>query len=92
MSRLLDLCRQSIIFDTPDCVLACLRAISQDSEVQVVRISNKMDPDYDGRASAGYRDVALNLQITTEESQRLGVDSHICELQLILRKFAELKV
>ncbi len=36
--------------------------------------------------------MSLNLRIVTERTAALGVDGHICELQLILRTFAELKV
>ncbi len=36
--------------------------------------------------------MSLNLRIVTERTAALGVDGHICELQLILRSFAELKV
>lgn len=31
-------------------------------------------------------------QIVSAEAQALAVDSHVCELQLILRSFAEMKV
>ena len=34
----------------------------------------------------------VNLRIVTERTKALGVDEHICELQLILRSFVELKV
>jgi hypothetical protein len=36
--------------------------------------------------------VSLNLQIKTERTAALGVDGHICEIQLILLPFARLKV
>jgi hypothetical protein len=36
--------------------------------------------------------VSLNLRIATPRTAALGVDGHICELQLILLSFAELKV
>ena len=36
--------------------------------------------------------MSLNLRIVTERTAALGIDGHICELQLILRSFAELKV
>jgi hypothetical protein len=51
-----------------------------------------MDPDYDGCASAGYRDVSLNLRVVGAAARRLGVEGHVCEVQLLLRRFAELKV
>ncbi len=41
---------------------------------------------------AGRRDVLFNLQIVTEQTAVLGVNGHICELQLILRSFVEVKV
>ena len=39
-----------------------------------------------------YRNVVLNLRIETSETARLGLEQHICELQLNLRDFAELLV
>jgi hypothetical protein len=58
----------------------------------VLRIKNRLDPDYDSARSAGYRDVGVNLRVVTPETRALGVDAHVCELQLLLRRFAELKV
>ena len=63
-----------------------------DQSVRVVRVKNRTDPAYDSRASVGYRDVAVNLRIVTPETAKLGVDGHVCELQLIPRAIAELKV
>jgi hypothetical protein len=57
-----------------------------------LRIKNRMDPGYDARRSAGYRDVALNLQIVSTQTKALGIDYHVCELQLMLQSVAELKV
>ena len=39
-----------------------------------------------------YRDIAVNLRIDSQETRRLGVETHVCELQLILRSFADIKV
>ena len=44
------------------------------------------------RARRGRRNVTLNLKIVTADTVRLGVDGHICELQLNLRPFVELQV
>ncbi len=63
-----------------------------DSDVQVVRVKNRLDPQYISVASAGYRDFGLNLLIQTEETGRLGLDRHVCEVQLLLLPFAEIKV
>ena len=47
---------------------------------------------YDGSETAGYRDVALNLRLCTAAALELGVELHVCEVQLLLRRFAEIKV
>ena len=57
-----------------------------------MRVKNRLDPDYDAEESGGYRDVGLNLRVVTAETRRLGVETHVCEVQLLLRTFAELKV
>ena len=36
--------------------------------------------------------MALNLRLRTEAAWELGVETHVCEIQLILRPFAEIKV
>ena len=92
VSRLVDLCRQSIVFESVGDVTACLAAIRADPEVVVLRVKNRLDPGYDSAASAGYRDVALNIRLVGPEACSLGVETHVCELQLILRPIAELKV
>lgn len=66
--------------------------IQQDAEIQILRIKNRLDPSYDSAQSAGYRDVLINIRLATAESYTLGVNAHVCELQLLLRHYAELKV
>ena len=92
VSRLVDLCRQSIVFETPDDLASCLEALDSDPDVRVVRVKNRLSPAYDSAASGGYRDVAVNLCIVCSTALELGVEGHICELQLVLLPFAELKV
>ena len=65
-SLLLDICRQSIIFDTPQEIVQCLQTIENDPEVAAVRIKNRYTREYDGKETAGYRDVSLNLRIDNE--------------------------
>ena len=88
----MDICRQSIVFEDLAGVATCLGAIRQDPDAEVVRVKNRFDPAYDPRLSAGYRDLALNIRIISAEIRGLGVENHVCEVQLILRAFAELKV
>jgi hypothetical protein len=87
-----DLCRQSIIFDDAADISTCLHNISADPDVRIVRVKNRLDPGYNAALSAGYRDVVLNLQISNERTLYLGVNEHVCEVQLVHRLFAELKV
>ena len=70
----------------------CLAAIRTDTAVRVARVKNRMRTDYGSAASAGYRDVAINLRIDSAETRAMGLEGHVCEVQLILRAFAELKV
>jgi hypothetical protein len=51
-----------------------------------------MDPAFDSARSAGYRDVVVNLQLVGKDAEQLGVERHICEVQLILVSFFERKV
>ena len=92
VSRLADICRQSIVFESVGGIVACLALIAQDKDVEIIRIKNKLDPAYDSAQSAGYRDLAMNICITTPEAQALGTSAHVCELQLVLRQYAEVKV
>jgi hypothetical protein len=92
VSRLLDCCRQSLYFETIGGLLICLQTINSDPSVQVLRMHNKLRPTYDATATAGYRDVLVNLRVKTEEAALLGVDWHVCEVQLVLLEFAKAKV
>lgn len=73
-------------------LIACMRLIDSDSDLIVLRIKNRLDPAYDSSQSAGYRDVALNLRIVNAETKALGVETHVAEVQLMLKPFAEIKV
>ncbi len=92
VSLLVDLCRQSIVFSNLHDLVTCFRAIGMDQEVHVVRVKNRLDPGYNGAESAGYRSVSLNLRVVTTETMALGVDTHVCELQLLHLSFAKIKV
>ena len=92
VSRLVDVCRKSIVFETVEDLRTCLAAMWGDTEVVVERVKNRLDPGYDARATAGYRDVAVNLRVVGLGAAELGLDTHVCEVQLVLRGFADLKV
>mmetsp|Transcript_36495 Transcript_36495/g.73212 ORF Transcript_36495/g.73212 Transcript_36495/m.73212 type:complete len:217 (-) Transcript_36495:47-697(-) len=90
-SLCLDLCRESIVFSEIRDLRMCLACIRQDPAVKFVRVKNRLASAYDASATAGYRDVALNLRFDDECTRRLGVSLHVCELQLILKCFMDMK-
>jgi hypothetical protein len=92
VSRLVDICRQCICFENVQDLTYCLKIITSDKEARLVRIKNRLDLLYDERQSAGYRNLALNLSLATDWTCSLGLEEHVCELQLILKSFAEVKV
>ncbi len=54
VSRLVDICRQQIIFESPENMLNCARLIVADPEILIVRIKNRLDLAYDASTTAGY--------------------------------------
>lgn len=90
VSRLTDLCRQSIIFEHFIDLFTCLEDIASDPEVEVVRVVNRLDPSYSGDDTLGYRHIKINLRVTTKETRRLLLDSHICEVQLTVAELRQL--
>ena len=91
-SRLLDCCRQSIYFDDLESLMSCVAAAAQDTTVRLMRINNRLHSGDSSGLTAGYRDVMLCLRISTDETRRLGIDTHVCEVQLVLVDFAKIKV
>ena len=90
-SRLLDLCRQSLVFQDLDDLLGFLDAMRFDSDIQIVRLHNLLDPSYSAAHSAGYRDVHVNLRMRTPAVLAGGAWGHVCEVQLLLIPFARIK-
>ena len=90
-SLLVDVCRQSIVFEDLTGLADCLRAIQQDPHTDIVRVKNRLDPAFDSGLSLGYRDIAINMRVVNSETIELGVENHVCEVQLLLKPMAELK-
>ena len=65
VSRLLDLCRQSIYFESLAGIAACLAAVARDPDVAVARVKNRLDPAVDSGPSAGYRNLAARTHTNT---------------------------
>eukprot|EP00282_Hemiselmis_andersenii_P046347 CAMPEP_0172088270 /NCGR_PEP_ID=MMETSP1043-20130122/23146_1 /TAXON_ID=464988 /ORGANISM="Hemiselmis andersenii, Strain CCMP441" /LENGTH=678 /DNA_ID=CAMNT_0012750567 /DNA_START=14 /DNA_END=2051 /DNA_ORIENTATION=- len=90
-SKLLDISRNSVIFENMTHLTNCLGIIVTDENVRVERLKNRLSPDYDPEETEGYRDVCINLRIINKQAQGVGAELHICEVQLLLLEFAALK-
>lgn len=88
-SLLLDVCRELLVFQDLTDLLAMVKRLRQDPELIIVRIKNRLDPEYNSENSAGYRDVLVNVRIENHESIKLNVKYHVAELQLIPRDVYE---
>jgi hypothetical protein len=89
--RLADIARFSLFFDTFTDLTQALGCIVTDFDVKVERVKSRLSLKHDGDATAGYRDVMLNLRICTKKTAMLGCDTHLCEVQLVLKSFGALK-
>uniref|UniRef100_A0A6U2B612 Uncharacterized protein n=1 Tax=Hemiselmis andersenii TaxID=464988 RepID=A0A6U2B612_HEMAN len=90
-SRLLDISRGSIAFESLGDLTECLEAIWADENVVVSRITNRMGADFKSDETGGYRDVSINLRLVSPEAQALGAELHVCEVQLLLKGYALLR-
>ena len=83
---------QAIYFADIKELFAGVQAMAADQDVRLMRVNNKLRPDYRSEVTAGYRDFAVNLCIETSDTRRLCLETHVCEVQLILIDFAKIKV
>ena len=87
-----DCCRHSLFFPDLASLIVGLRTITDDPDVELMHVKNRLSPSHDVRITAGYRDVLVNLRLRTAEARRLNLDHHVWELQLMLVSFARIKV
>ncbi len=89
---LLDVCRQAIVYESVAALIAGLQAIVADGDVVLVRVKNRMQVGWPADETAGYRDVAINVRVENENTRRLGIETHVAEVQLVLRAIYNIKV
>jgi hypothetical protein len=95
-TKLRDLVRCSLVFETMQDLEAGLDVIVGDPAIRILRVKNRFARDYDAKTeSCGYRDIQLNA-VVTEQSLgdaeiALGLHEHVCEIQFHLRPIYELK-
>lgn len=87
VTRVLDFVRSSLIVDTVAEAKKALEFALDQAKVHALK--NRYDPSYDGKVTAGYRDI--NLQLSFPEMEGTGFSGYIFELQIILATFLEVK-
>ena len=87
VSRILDLVRSTIKVKSVQQAKVALELVR--TQARVLNAKNRYDLEYDGQATAGYRD--LNLQLSFPELEGTLYDGFVFELQIILMSFYEVK-
>ena len=82
-----DLVRSTIAADTVEQVHAAFRVIMANANVHLVK--NRFDPEFDGKATMGYRD--LHLQLTLDDSRNTPYEDFVFEVQIHLKDLLALK-
>lgn len=98
-SRLTDVCRGVLGFDSLEALADCLATIIADPLIKVEGIKNRMDPSYNVSETQGYRDVNVTFRImgspmaciTADAWHELRLSWHVCEVQLLPMEFLEMK-
>jgi hypothetical protein len=94
-TRLRDLVRCSLVFDSVEQLEAAIDVIITDPAVDILRVKNRFASTYDAKESCGYRDIQLNTVMTASnfdtDEIALGLHEHVCEIQLHLKPMYDLK-
>jgi len=99
VSLLLDMTRETIYFDSIRDMEECLNDLMQNSEVKVVQVKTTMcnvgeeeGPGFESLMFAGFRFIKVNLKLSgNAQAQSLCVESHVCELLLVLTDVARVQ-
>lgn len=90
VSRLLDICRERIVFEKLQDLTDCLEAVRCDEELIIVRIKSSMTkPGLKPVINSGLGFISINVRIDNCQTRKLAIHTHVCELQLMLKGFAE---
>jgi hypothetical protein len=82
VSKLTDIVRQLIVFQSLGDIHACLECIAQNDEIEIVNIKNGYDPLSDAAEIAGFRDVVVSLRIISKSTVFFCLTRFVCQLQL----------
>lgn len=92
--RLIDLVRTGVVCRDFNVLRRFLELLLADPEIILVKGSmdkNRFAMGYDSIKSGGYRDLQLTAKLVSAEARELGLDTHLCELQLHVEDFQRLK-
>ncbi|EKX32008.1 hypothetical protein GUITHDRAFT_121827 [Guillardia theta CCMP2712] len=87
-SRLTDICRERIVFEDLKAIRKCLLHIIQDPQIVVMSGKNSMK-DCLTSTHEYHVGIVLSVRLAMPQTHSLGISRHACEVQLMLRKFAE---
>jgi hypothetical protein len=95
-SKLCDLCRASIVFTSIADLEKYLRAMGDDSELEIVKAPDdtkmRLRENFDAaKYTGGYRDIQLCVRLTNVEARERCVAGHLCEVQLHFADIMQLK-
>jgi hypothetical protein len=91
VSRLLDVCRERIVFGSIKDLTDCIEELSNDPEVSVVRIKSSMTKaGLNPTVPSGLRFISVNMRIQNVQTRKLAISAHVCEVLLMLKSCAEL--
>jgi len=82
VSRVVDICRIRLRFEAAEGLMSCLSLIASDSRVEVLRFKNLSGAGSTGKTYE-FRGILLNIRIRTPEAYMLGIERHVCEVQLV---------
>ena len=83
VSRVLDVTRCRIVCRDAAGLVRGLRAVCESPMTGLVRVRNALCDGHDMGAVVGLRAVTINLCLSMAQARRLGVDHHVCEVQLV---------
>mmetsp|Transcript_6457 Transcript_6457/g.10211 ORF Transcript_6457/g.10211 Transcript_6457/m.10211 type:complete len:340 (-) Transcript_6457:761-1780(-) len=64
VSKLLDVCRSMLVFDSIADLKTCMNVIALDQDIALVRVKNRLDPNHQSSETAGFRNCLLNFRVT----------------------------
>jgi hypothetical protein len=67
-------CRESIYFQSVPDMIACMRMISEERELVVVRVKNRMHLEEEDLLNIGFRHVCINVRVQNYEAEQASSD------------------